>query len=221
MKDTGDVKYNPIIGSLSSRTGDRTQQSNQAVAEQCLADPALLMPIAEALSGKDNALVGDCCEVMALVAAQQPELVAPYTSLIVALLSSKTTKVRWEAMHAFSLAVHLVPETAVGMLTQLQAIIQTDKSVIVRDYATDALGNMARANREAAQSAYPLLREALLAMDGKHAGRALAGLCHVIASVPALAIEARAIAEGYLEHGKPVVRKAAKALAKACDKSSR
>src|SRR3569832_2768378 len=129
-----------IINALSSRTGDRTQQSNRVVAQRCIDDPSLLIPIAEALKGKDDALLGDCSEVLTLVAERKPELVVPYISLSVTLLSSRTTKVRWEAMHALSLVAHLVPETAESILKQLQAIIQTDKSTIVRDYATDTLG---------------------------------------------------------------------------------
>ncbi|WP_144266623.1 hypothetical protein [Paenibacillus curdlanolyticus] len=210
-----------ILDTLSSRTGDETQQSNRSTAERCLEDPSLLAAMAEALSGKEAALLGDCAEVMTIVASQKPGLVAPYITCIVPLLSSRTTKVRWEAMHAFSLVAHLVPEAAGAVLEQLQAMIQTDKSTIVRDYATDALGNLARADRESASAVYPLLQEALLAADGKHAGRALAGLLHVVTMVPELADEVRIIAEAYAGHSKPVVRRAVKALVKTCDLNRR
>lgn len=52
---------------------------------------------------------------------------------------------------------------------------QNDASVIRRDYAVDALANYAATNQGAAESTYPLLKEALTVWNGKQAGHALRG----------------------------------------------
>ncbi|WP_164779638.1 hypothetical protein, partial [Paenibacillus kobensis] len=201
-----------ILKELSSQVGERSQDANRAAAQRCLDEPALLAEIAEAFSGRDAALLGDCCEVLTKVAESRPELVVPYLTLCVPLLSHKTTRVRWEAMHAIALTAHLIPETASVLSAMLAVTIREDSSTIVRDYAVDALGGIARSSEAAAAAVYPLLRDALTAADGKHAGRALAALRRVVESAPGLALEVLQIAHDYADHGKPAVRKAAKML---------
>lgn len=204
-----------VVNQLSSQVGDKTQEANRAAAMQCLDNPTVLAEVAEALSGKDPVLLGDCCEVMTKVAEQRPELVVPYVDLMVPLLAHKVTKVRWEAMHALALAAERVPVTMASLLPRLAEIIQRDSSTIVRDYTVDAVGNMAKADEGAALLAYPVLRDAMHAWEGKHLGRVLAGLSNVARNVPAVAPEIVQVAHDYMEHEKSIVRKAAKALLKA------
>lgn len=204
-----------ILDKLSSRVGDRTADSNRQVVIQCLADPDLLAEIAGGLTQKNAALVGDCAEVMTLVAEQKhPELVAPYANALSMLLNHKTTRVRWEAMHALALVAALTPATIASLLPKLVELIRTDSSVIVRDYATDAIANYAGTGKLAAQQVYPWLKEALTVWDGKHAKQALQGLANVATLEPALANELCVIAEEYSLAGRAVVRKAAKKLLK-------
>jgi len=97
-----------IIDQLSSRTGDRTSQSNREAATRCLAEPALFADIVGALSCEnvlsvDYRLLGDCAEVCTMVAEVRPELVAPHAALLPPLLDHKKARVRWEAMHALAL----------------------------------------------------------------------------------------------------------------------
>lgn len=212
-----------LINRLSSQIGDKTQQGNVAVAERIMADPSGsgLEEVAAALespAGQDAAFLGDCCEVLTKVAERQPERVAPYAPRLLPLLGHKTTRVRWEAMHALALTAERVPDLMAGALPTIAELIRRDASTIVRDYAVDTFGNMARAGEAAARQAYPVLREALRAADGKHAGRALAGLCHAVQAAPDLALEALQTAHEYADHAKPAVRKAAKALLKAAQR---
>lgn len=201
-----------ILNRLSSQLGDRTEQSNLEVVTLCLDQPALLEEIAAGLRSDEAALIGDCAEVLTKVAEERPELVAPYASALTALLTHKTTRVRWEAMHALALIAPEVPEIIRPLLPRLRRLIHDDLSVIVRDYATEAVGNYAKTSSQAAQAAFPILLEALTLWNEKHAGRALNGLSHVAAAAPELAGELHAIGLRYHDHGRGVVRKAAKGL---------
>lgn len=208
-----------LVMQLSSQVGDRTEDANRTAAERCLEHPELLGEIAESLAGKDSALTGDCAEVMTKVAERRPDLIVPYFARLTALLSHKTTRVRWEAMHALALVAELAPERAAALLPLVEQLIRHDSSTIVRDYAIDALGQTAKAGIDLAERAYPLLREALTVWEGKHAGRALNGLREVVGQAPWLAPEAMQIGHDYAEHNKPTVRKSAKALVKAAERA--
>jgi hypothetical protein len=203
-----------ILLDLSSQSGDRTEQSNLHAARRCIDDPALLVQIDTGLGEKNAALVSDCAEVMTMVAQTHPELVAPYANSLAPLLWHKTTRVRWEAMHALALVASLVPDVIHLQLDRLEELIQTDPSVIARDYAIEALGNFASTGIEAARQAYPLLQSALTAWDGKHAARALHGLAQAAANNAAPKDEFDKIASTYEDHSRPSVRKAARALRK-------
>ncbi len=203
-----------IVTQLSSQIGDRTEAANRRVAEQCLADPTLLADIADGLLSRDDKLQGDCAEVLTKTAAAKPELVVPYVMNLVRLLSHKTTRVRWEAMHALALIAEFVPDIVESRLAQLANMIQTDKSTIVRDHAVDAVGNYAKTGRQAAEKAFPILNGALRAWGGKHAARALNGLGIVAEVLPDYRNEVYGIAGQYLGHKRGVVAKAAKSLLK-------
>ncbi len=206
-----------ILSKLSSQVGDRSEYSNRKVAIQCLDDPDLIAEIAEGLNSYDVALVGDCAEVLTKIAEQHPDWVAPYAESLAALLNHKSTRVRWEAMHALALVAPSAPTVIGSLLPTLAEKIRKDSSVIVRDYATDAIANYAATGDSAAEKAYPLLKEALTVWQGKHAGHALKGLTNVARRIPALHDEIFAIAEAYSHSSKGVVRKAAKELLKAIE----
>lgn len=204
-----------IVSRLSSRISDRTAAGNRQVAAECLNTPEHLPEIASNLSGSDPLLVGDCAEVLTLVAERCPELVAPHAARLAPLLRHKVTRVRWEAAHALALAAPLSPGVVEQLLPRLQEIIRQDPSIIVRDYSIDVAGNYAAAGSQAARLAYPLLREALAVWGGRHAGHALAGLRNVASHAPEFAAEARGLGQPFLDDKRAVVRKAAKALVKA------
>jgi len=203
-----------VLSQLSSQRGDRSEYSNRKVVIQCLDDPGLLDEIAEGLRGKNAALAGDCAEVMTMVAEDQPEWVAPYAQDLACLIAHKTTRVRWEAVHAISLIAALVPETVDPLVPTLAELIRTDSSVIVRDYAVDTLGSFAGTGKINAQKTFPLLKEALTVWDGKQAGHALAGLANLASQLPASQDELWRIAEEYSQHARGVIRKAAQKLSK-------
>ncbi len=208
-----------LLHQLSSQTGDRSEYSNRKVVVQCLEDEGLLREIVAGLANEDAAIVGDCAEVLTHVAETHPDWVAPYARDLAPLLSFKTTRVRWEAMHALALVASLSPKVIARLLPQLGELIRHDSSVIVRDYAVDAVGSYAGTSPRAAETACSLLQEALTVWDGKQAGHALNGLANIALRVPKQRDELRSIAERYFDDRRGVVRQAARKLYKATDKS--
>lgn len=204
-----------ILDELSSQVGDRTEYSNRKVAVRCVEKPATIAEIVPGIKSKDSKLAGDAVEVLTMVAEQRPELVAPHAKALAGLLTSKTTRVRWEAMHALALVAPLAPQVIAPLLPQLSEMIRTDVSVIVRDYAVDAVANYARAGHKPAEAAYPYLKQALTTWDGKQAGHALNGLVVAAVALPKLRPELSEIGARYLEDRRGVVRKAANALVRA------
>jgi hypothetical protein len=206
-----------ILAQLSSQTGDRTEAANRAVAAQCLKHPELLQEIAAGLAETNPALVGDCAEVLTKVAEEDSGLIVAYAEKLAPLLAHKTTRVRWEAMHALALVAALTPKLLTRLLPSLQEKLRKDASTIVRDYAVDALGGYASSGPAAADKAFPLLAEALTLWDGKHAARALNGLARVAEKAPLHEPAIRTLAYAQLAAGRGVTRKAAKAVLKAME----
>jgi hypothetical protein len=210
-----------ILSQLSSQTGDRSEASNGKVVQLCLEDPARLAEIGGGLAQKNAALAGDCAEVMTQVALVHPVYIAPFFEKLAALLEHKTTRVRWEAVHALALVAAITPAETAGLLPRLAELMRTDASIIVRDYAIDAVANYAGSSREAAGQAYPVLKEALAAWGGRHAGHALIGLAKAAAWMPEMHSELRTVADEYSRAERGVVRKAAGELAKAAGAAKR
>jgi hypothetical protein len=207
-----------ILTKLSSQIGEKTEEGNRNVSKECLKNPTLLKEIGEGLTGENSALQGDCAEVFTKVAEEDPALVVPYAEPLQGLLRHKTTRVRWEAMHAIALTATLIPNQISTLLPQIKEIIHFDKSTIVRDYAIDTICNYASVGKSEADIVFPLLKEALHLWEGKHRARVLNGLLNVTNQSPEHTLEIRGIAEEYLEDNKGVVKKAAKALIKVIDK---
>ena len=206
-----------VLEQLSSAIGDRSEAANKRVIAQCLQHPELLAEIDQGLDSSDRRLLADCAEVMTEVAAEQPEWVAPYAERLAPLLRHKAGRVRWEAMRGIArVAVH-VPDLIERLLPDLRAIVQSDKSVIMRDGAVDALARYACLGPREAGQAYPALCDALEAFAGKQAHHAMPGLACVAQFLPAHHEVIRAGAETFLESERTVVRRAAKRLLQTLD----
>ena len=203
-----------ILSKLASQVGERKEDANRAAARRCLVQPALFAEIADGLQSSNAALAGDCAEVMTMAAEENPQNVALYGPLISKLLFHKSTRVRWEAAHALALTAGLAPDLVASILPLLSEMIRADKSVIVRDYVIDVIGNYAEIDVQAAEKAYPLLVEALAVWDGKHAGHALNGLANVLEKLPAKQAEIADLCAPYLEDKRAAVKKAVKRIVK-------
>ncbi|MBO1003939.1 hypothetical protein [Pseudogracilibacillus auburnensis] len=208
-----------ILNELSSATGTNNQEPNIIAANKCITNPDLLEQIADGFTMKDQKLVGDCIEVFTKVSESQPELLEPYMKYVLPLLDSKVTRIRWEAVHTIALLAEINPHIIYEIEQKLINIIESDKSIIVRDYAITAFANLAKSNQENATFAFPILKHALQVWDGRHRRPALDGLKEVAKQVPEFKEELLGIAESYLEDPKGVVKKSAKALIRATELS--
>lgn len=206
-----------ILNELSSQAGDRSEYCNRRAALRCIEEPALIQVIADGLKTGDPKMQGDCAEVLTQVADNCPDLVAPHAKLLISMLGSPRTRVRWESMHALALVAPCVPRSIAPLLPRLAKLVQEDPSVIVRDYATDAISNYAASSARAAQRAFPYLKQALTTSEGKQAGHALAGLLSVAHLVPKLGPELHELATEYANSKRGVVRRAARRLLKASE----
>ncbi len=212
--------YTSILTQLSSQVGDRTEASNREVVRQCLNDPQLLNQIAEGLQAPELALVGDCAEVLTLVAQEDPALVVSYAQALSVLLIHKNTRVRWEATHALALIASSSHASITSLVPTLVQLNRNDASVIVRDHATDTLANYASTGKSAAVCVYPYLVEMLTLWNGKQAGHALQGLANAAPLLPSKRDELRVIAAEYSASDRSVVRKAARRLLKVIELQS-
>lgn len=206
-----------ILAQLSSQVGDRSEASNRKVVNQCLQNPALLNDIVHGLMQPDAALVGDCAEVLTMVAEQHPDWVAPHAGTLSTLLIHENKRVRWESMHAMALVTTLATGTIMSLVPLLVQLVRQDQSIIVRDQAVDALANYASTGQQAAHCVYPYLKEALTLWGGKQTRHALQGLVHVARLLPETHDELLEIAKQYVTSKRPVVKKAAKALQQAIE----
>ena len=199
-----------ILNQLSSQIGDKS--GNYKVAAQCLEDKSLIQEIVGGLGNSDNKIVIDCAEALTEIAKEEPAWIVPYGHLLPKILGNKNNRARWEAMHCLALTAEYIPDVIEPMLDQLMEIIEEDKSVIVRDYAIDAVGNYAKTSAKAAQMAYPILERAARVWEGRHGKQALNGLYNVAKIMPEKKAQMQKIAEENLDHKKGTVRKAAKKL---------
>ncbi|MBN1876043.1 MAG: hypothetical protein JXA33_17600 [Anaerolineae bacterium] len=205
-----------ILKQLSSQSGNRN--ANREVASQCLENKSLIQEIISGLKSNDNKIVVDCTEVFTEIAKEQPTWIAPYGHLLPEILDNKNNRARWEAMHCLALIAEYTPSVIEPIIHQLIVIIEEDESVIVRDYAIDAVGNYAKTSEKAAQAAYPILERATRIWEGRHAKQALNGLCNVVTILPEKKESIRVIVNENLDHEKGTARKSAKKLLRLIEK---
>lgn len=205
-----------IVSQLASQIGSRRQDANVKVAARCLSKPDLLGDVAACLTEKNARLAGDCAEVMAKVAEQQPLLVVPYAKILLELLGHKNGRVRWESAHALALLAEHVPRLIADNLEDLGRISRKDgdESVVVRDYVLDAIAGYAATGPTAAASAFPFLLEGVSSWNSKHAARVLRGLQRVAVAAPKLLGEIRVLAAKFEDNSRPGIKKAARSLLK-------
>lgn len=207
-----------ILNRLSSRKGDRGEDSNKIVAEQCLTQPRLLADICVGLDSKDKKLQSDCIEVFTLVSEKRPEFTVPYADNVLTLLSAKETKTRWEAVHTLSYIAEQIPDIIIPVLPVLGALIENDKSTIVRDYAIDAIANHAKTNAETSREAYRYLKDALALWGEKHARQVIRGFNNVLDKLPDYKAEINSLVTPFVSANKKIVATEAAKIVKRTQK---
>ncbi len=197
-----------IINELSSQVGDKTETSNKLVAEKCINTPKLLDEIAEGLSSKDKKLAADCAEVFTFVSENHPDVVAPYIDTIALSLNHKHTKVRWEATHTIAQIASTNPDVVKPLLSHLHQMALSDKSKIVQDYATVAIGNYGGSSKDAATTALPMLARILAIEGDRQAVRVIDGMSKLLVVNPSLSDNIRDVAKSQADNPKSSIKRA-------------
>jgi HEAT repeat protein len=203
-----------IVDKLSTSVGDRTQNANLTVAEKVKANISLLAEIADVFDTASVKLLGDCVEIFTMVATDQPEAVIPYLPAFQKLLYIKDKRVRWEATHTLALTASRASDLIKTMVADLEELVASDESMIVRGYALQALGEYASTKPAAADSVYPFLQKSLSLWNGEHTHLALEALGKAASANKDHAAEVYEIASGYANHERPRMKKAAKTVLK-------
>jgi hypothetical protein len=203
-----------IIFQLSSQINERGEQGNRKVAELILQTPNLFEEIIKNLNTNNPALLGDCVEVCTMLAEKDPDFVTPYAENFIPLIYHKKSRVRWEAVHALALLSPKVPEVIFQSWDYLAQLFLEDKSVIVRDYIVVCAGNLASCGEPYTARIYPFLIEALSAYKTHLAKLALEGFIKAMLYLTDHLDELDEIADLYIQHPKPTIKKAARNLKK-------
>ena len=175
---------------LASRVGDPTGAANLQVAERCLIDPSLLGQIVAIMQGPDPALAKDAADVIAKVAAERPEALAPYAETLASHIEQQHGGERSraagmpQAMEVLALIAPVAPRSIRPLLPLLAQIASADKSADVRDTAIDAISSYGRSSPAAAALASPVLRDVVKRVDGEQAARAMAAVARLSPLTP-------------------------------------
>jgi hypothetical protein len=207
-----------ILSQLSSQQGDKTEKSNKTVAGLCKNSRELIADIASGFESKDKKLQSDCIEVFTMVAETHPQLIVPYAIQVLPLLANKETRTRWEAVHTLAYIAEKVPDIILSVLPELQEIIEKDKSIIVRDYATDVVANYAKASIEASEKAFGILKAVLNQWDERHAKQVFIGFSNILDNIPGYSQEILRLVTPYQDAKKKVIVNEAKKLIKRTEK---
>ena len=165
----------------------------------------------------DPGMLGDCAEVMTMVAQVEPDLVAPYAELLPPLLDHSKARVRWESMHALSQIAGIEPKLIEKILTKIDHIIHNDKSVIAKDCAVRAVSNYAGTGKKAAKKAYPILMKSIPVRDNRHAHHVIKGLIEIAHLMPETRDKLEKIGMEFMDVKRGVLRKAARKLLRVVD----
>lgn len=198
---------------LASAQPGHTNQANHQIASMCVENPLLLEQISEGLLHPKVGFQADCAEVMTLVAEKNPSFVVPYMANLLPLAQSRNTRARWEAMHALALCTGEAPAFILAALPRLSRIAVDDSSVIVRDYATEAIARLASCGQQEAKEAFGALLAVLERWNDRHGRQLIPGFVQVARACPELREEAIGLLVPLASsERKSVAKEAAKAL---------
>jgi len=132
-----------IIELLASSRGSRKSDANISLAEEIAStgNGAAVSDLINILKHKDRNLQSDAIKTLYEVGYRNPELIAPYCSEFLYLLSSKNNRLVWGAMVGLTCIAHIRHQE---LFKSLDIIIETvDKgSVITIDCGVDILAKL-------------------------------------------------------------------------------
>ncbi len=149
-----------VIDQFSSSCGRRDQGPNRALAARIVdRDHQLLGEVMDATSHQTTALGNDAVMVLMAVGELHPELLVPYTSQLLDLLSAKSNRQVWGSMIALS---HIAPLIKSELLEALPLILGSmdSGSIVGRDHGYTILTVLYE--DDSGGILWPLMKEQLL-----------------------------------------------------------
>ncbi len=151
-----------VLKKLASALDRRDEIPNQELAKEIVefANKKAIKELVINLDSKNRAIQNDCIKVLYEVGALQPNLIAGYSAVFLALLTHKNNRLQWGAMTALNCISTVKPKEVYKALPQI--LDAADKgSVITRDHAVNILINLTVVPRFS-KNAFNLLIELLL-----------------------------------------------------------
>ena len=151
-----------ILHKLSSSQGRNDEILNKMLAKELVEkkDCGGIVEIAENLWNKEKKIRSDCISVMEQIGLIDPQLIAPYVSDLLRLLSNNDNRMVWGAMIVLAM---LAEAKSDEIFQNIELIIETTQkgSVITHDNGIRVLAKVASVNEEYSQKIFPLLTNEL------------------------------------------------------------
>jgi hypothetical protein len=151
-----------VLNHLSSALGRRDEVPNQELAQNLVKtrNEAGIKELVENLNHAKKAIQQDCIKTLYEVGALQPDLIAPYATTFIKLLSSTNNRLQWGAMTTIQTISHLKPEEIYQALPKILEV--ADKgSVITKDQSVSILIKLCSFENYL-PLCFPLLKEQIL-----------------------------------------------------------
>ncbi len=151
-----------VLERLASALDRKDEIPNQELAKEIaeFANKKAIKELVINLDSKNRAIQNDCIKVLYEVGTLQPNLIAGYSAVFLALLTHKNNRLQWGAMTALNCISTIKPKETYKVLPQI--LDAADKgSVITRDHAVNILINLTAVPRFS-KDVFNLLIELLL-----------------------------------------------------------
>lgn len=136
------------------------------VADQAIADPAILAALVEALSDPSRRVRQFSASALGAVALTQPELLKPFADELGDALHRPEAQTRWEVLDILHALVPVDARTMDKALDGLETALHDENSGIVRLAAFRALASYGATTEHRADRVWPLIDEAIQCYHG-------------------------------------------------------
>jgi len=156
-----------IIAKLAHSLGRKDEVPNQELARDIVQnnDSKAVRELVENLHHKNKDIQNDCIKVIYEVGTLKPEMIADFSTELIALLNHKNNRLKWGAMTALNTITEIKPDLIYQALPQI--IDAADKgSVITNDHCVGIMIKLC-AIKEYSEDVFPLLNERLLKSPDK------------------------------------------------------
>ncbi len=147
-----------VVPKLASSLGRNDEAPNQALAADIArrGDRRAVKELIKKLNSNDTDIQNDCIKVLYEVGERKPELIAPFVSEFLDLLSNKNNRITWGAMTALGTIAALKADT---IWTRVGDVMRANDagSVITQDWGIRVLAAVSSKSKKHEQKIFPYL----------------------------------------------------------------